>query len=280
MATKLTQAFSFVKLRDFRVRFVQRFPLLVFTLLVVGTPYAVLLPLLAAGVDQEQLKPLKLPLALTPLAYAWLVVSMADGEQGVRRLFGKLWTPRAHWSWQVLAIAIFLAIAFTALGIRYWSDGFFPPRSEFGSLGTIVVWSLPLLLFPGITEEFAWRGLLQAGLQKHLHWWWASLSVGLVWGSWHGFDFLLGNWTFSWTTFGGYPLFIISNSIIIGWLFKCSGESVWVAMLAHFGSNCVNFFTPVFEEYHGSALPAVLYIGGLCSVACLLPLVRLRCARR
>ncbi len=255
------------------MRFIQRHPYVSFVLLVLATPYGVLLPLLLAGVEQESLKPLKLLFAFTPLVFACLVTSRAYGEEGIARLFGKFWTREASAIWCGLALSMFVGLGFAALGLRYAIDGFFPPREEFASLPTILSVSLPLLFFPGITEEFAWRGLLQSGLQRRLSWWWASLLVGLVWGTWHGFDFLLGNWTFAWNTFWAYPLFIVSNSILIGWAYKESGESVFVAMLAHFSSNCVNFFMPVFEEYHGSVLPAVFYIGGLCLTTLAFPVI-------
>ncbi len=271
VARRVNDVTNFHDLFGLSMEFIRTRPCLSFVLLVVLTPYLILLPLLAAGVDQQYLKPLKLPLAFTPLIYASFVSWCVDVENGLAKLFAKLWTSKTNFAWYLAAIAVFVVVGFAALAIRFAVDGFFPPRSDFASLNTIAALSLPLLLFPGFTEEFAWRGLLQSGLQSRCNWWIASFLVGIVWGTWHGFDFLLGNWTLTWTSFWGYPPFIISNAVIIGWVYKNGRQSVFLAMLAHFSSNCVNFFMPVFEEYNGSALPAILYIGGLCLLSLILP---------
>ena len=251
---------------------IRKYPLLSFILLVVGTPYLITLPLLWAGIEQHSLAGLKLLFALTPLIYVSLVVFVSEGEEGIQRLFGNFWR-RVPTFWYLFSLLIFLMIALLALGIRWLDDGFFPPVSEFGSWIEILGLSIPLLIFPGVTEEFAWRGFLQAKLQlSGRHWWTSSVIVGLVWGSWHGFDFLLGNWTFSFPEIFGYPLYIISTSIIVGFAFDRSGKSVLMAMIAHFGANIVNFFTPVFQEYGGSVMPAVYYLAGLLLTAFILRL--------
>jgi FtsH-binding integral membrane protein len=98
--------------------------------------------------------------------------------------------------------------------------------------------------------------------------------VGLVWGCWHYPDFLLENWDTSIGSQTGFFFITVGASIIIGWLFRQTGETVFIAMLAHFGANIVFTFSPIFNIYEdGSRMTITLYIA-LVWVAVLLIIAR------
>jgi CAAX protease family protein len=224
--------------------------------------YGLLLPLLWTGFEKETLRPLKLYFALTPLIAVVCVCYSISGEDGVRQLFQKFSLKGFAHRWFFLSTWSFSIIGITALIVRYLYDGFFPPFEDFGPIDQMLLYSLPLFLFPGITEEFAWRGFLQSQLQQKYQAVYACVIVGLVWGSWHYPDFLLGNWDASIGSQLGFFAFTISASIFIGWLFIQTNENVFIAMLAHFGANIVFTFSPIFYVYEDRGYTSIfLYIG-------------------
>ena len=107
----------------------------------------------------------------------------------------------------------------------------------------------------------------------------ASILVGLTWGGWHAMDFLMNNWTNGPGYWAGFAVYISGTSMVIGWLFMRSGGNIGIAILAHFGANIVNFFTPMWEDYDGSLLPAFLFIGSLWGTGLLLVLLDPRMRR-
>ncbi len=224
--------------------------------------YGLLLPLLGLGFEKTTLRPLKIYFAFTPLISVIIICYTLNGEEGVRLLFQKFkWKGFAH-KWFFLSTWSFSIIGMTAIIARLLYDGFFPPFEDFGPIDQMLLYSLPLFLFPGITEEFAWRGFLQSRLQQRFQAIYACVIVGLVWGSWHYPDFLLGNWETSISSQLSFFSFIIAASIIIGWLFIQTDENVFIAMLAHFGANIVFTFSPIFNIYEeGSFMTISLYIG-------------------
>ena len=186
---------------------------------------------------------------------------VTGGEEDVRKLFRKLrWKGYKH-KWFFLSTWSFSIMGFTALLLRFFLRWFFPPFEDFGPIDQMLLYSIPLFLFPGIAEEFAWRGFLQSRLQQKFQAVYACGIVGLVWGSWHYPDFLLGNWETNISSQLSFFAFIIAASIFIGWLFIQTGENVFIAMLAHFGANIVFTFSPIFNIYgDGSFLTIALYI--------------------
>jgi len=223
--------------------------------------YGLLLPLLWLGFEKATLRPLKVYFAFTPLISVITICYIIGGEKSVRDLFRKLrWKGYKH-KWFFLSTWSFSIIGFSALLLRFFYDGFFPPFEDFGPIDQMLLYSIPLFLFPGITEEFAWRGFLQSRLQERFQAFYACVIVGLVWGSWHYPDFLLGNWETNLSSQLSFFAFIIAASIYIGWLFIQTGENVFIAMLAHFGANIVFTFSPIFNIYEeGSFLTIALYI--------------------
>ncbi len=224
--------------------------------------YGLLLPLLGLGIEKETLRPLKLYFAFTPLIAVITISLILNGEEGVRQLFQKFRLRGFAHKWFFLSTWSFSLIGATAIVSRFFYDGFFPPFEDFGPIDQMLLYSLPLFLFPGFTEEFAWRGFLQSRLQQKFQSVYACILVGLVWGTWHYPDFLLGNWETTIYSQLSFFTFIIAASIIIGWLFIQTEENVFIAMLAHFGANIVFTFSPIFNIYEeGSFTTISLYIG-------------------
>ena len=120
--------------------------------------------------------------SLTPLFSVIVVCYVLNGQEGVRNLFLKFRVKGFAHKWFFLSTWSFSIIGMTAMILRFFYDGFFPPFEDFGPIDQMLLWSLPLFFFPGVTEEFAWRGFLQSRLQQKFHAVYACIITGLVWG--------------------------------------------------------------------------------------------------
>ena len=241
--------------------FIRRHPVLTFVGSCLLPVHGILWPALWLGASPEALQPLKLPFAILPTASAVWITYCLEGPQGVEFLFRRILKRGVHWIWIVPALGLFSTLALAALLIRYRVDGFFPPLSDFASPGTVLLLSIPLLLFPGFAEEIGWRGFMQTRLQRSWPPILAALGVGIVWSAWHYMDFLMGNWSGGVTNQLIFLAYITGISGLIGWIFIRARESILVAMLAHYGANAVNVFIPLWKDHGGSRLPPMMFIG-------------------
>ncbi|MFX0067271.1 MAG: lysostaphin resistance A-like protein, partial [Candidatus Hermodarchaeota archaeon] len=107
-----------------------------------------------------------------------------------------------------------------------------------------IIFMVIIALFTGATgEELGWRGFLQPQLQTRFNWLISSVIVGLCWGLWHLPLWLTGLW--SDTNLGLYLIRTIAFSIIIGWAYNKTNQSVFIASMFHYFANIsVLVFTP------------------------------------
>lgn len=93
-----------------------------------------------------------------------------------------------------------------------------------------------LTLLGGGQEELGWRGFALPVLQNRFDALTASITIGLVWATWHlpAFVFEIPGYTGS---FALYALLVIGISIILTWLYNSTDGSVLLAMLLHGGIN-------------------------------------------
>ena len=228
-------------------------------------------PLRWLGFEKESLWPLRFYFAITPLVAVIVVCYVLNGEEGVKNLFKKFRVKGFAHKWFFLSTWSFSIIAMTALILRFIYDGFFPPFEDFGPIDQMLLWSLPLFFFPGVTEEFGWRGFLQSRLQQKFPAVFACMITGLVWGAWYYPDFIIGNWEYTNVAQVSLFSFTMAASIFIGWLFIQTDENVFIAMLAHFGANIVFTFSPLFKVYGDlNHVSISFYIMGLVWIAVIL----------
>ena len=255
---------------------IRTYPILSFIVLTIAPNYLLLIGLLGLGIQQDALKGLKAVFAFTPLVWLLVVTVLTYGIDHVPSIFRAFIKKQTRWYHYAVALLLMPCIAVVVMLIRYSIDGFFPAVSEFAPLSQIALMTIPLLFFPGITEEFAWRGFLQRKLQHKFAPVIACLMTGLVWGAWHGFDFLLGNWDASAVSVVAFCIYIAGTAQLVGWCFNISGGSVLIAMLAHFGANVVNFFMPMWNVYEGEEWPIVVFVIACVVIGCVLNLISRR----
>ncbi len=237
--------------------------------------HGVLWPLLLSGTPQESLQPLKVLFAFLPTTSALIITWLIKGDSGVRELWRSTFLKEDRIKYYGTALLSIAILGVVAMLVRFAYDGFRPSTADYPDLGTNLLLAPFLLLFPGFTEEYGWRGFLQQRLQGKTGVFLASLLTGLVWGGWHGMDFLMGNWPSDIFNVLVFFAYITGTSILIGYLYQWSGRSVFVAMLAHFSANIVNFFLPVWNTNAGLTTP-LIFVGLLWLTALILLVIELR----
>lgn len=85
-------------------------------------------------------------------------------------------------------------------------------------------------LFVALGEEPAWRGFLQARLQRRMSVLAATLCVSVVWSIWHAP--LMGG-ELAWAAAPAFIVSVVAAAIVLAWLFNASGGSVLLPMLTH-----------------------------------------------
>jgi uncharacterized protein len=183
----------------------------IFLALAFGIAWSCQLPVYAGGLDG--------PLALALLGIGGLAPSIAALVVTRGAVWRETWRkPRALWPLAVAAVGP-SAIAVLAAAV---SGG-----------GLVVgVPYIPSVILPPIGEELGWRGYLQPTFDRKLGSLSASLAVGLIWAFWH-LPTSIGS-------LDRYPLFalsIIASSVIIGWLWRASGRTALVGIIAHAALN-------------------------------------------
>ncbi len=253
---------------------IRKYPAISFICIAILPIYIILGICWIIGIPLGSLKPLKILFALTPLLSLFIVGIISKGIE-LETVFSKFFNRSTPHYWYLLATLLIPLLGFISLFI---SSLAFPNSIawNFPSWSHMLGLSIPLLLFPGLTEEFAWRGFLFDYLRAKQSLGTASILVGGVWGTWHSFDFMIGNWTFTLPLFCSFILYLISISIIICYLYEKSGQNIVIAILTHFSANALVSFTPLWKS---GSKPVFIYIGFLIIAATILVVLANKNAR-
>jgi uncharacterized protein len=133
-----------------------------------------------------------------------------------------------------LAVALLLVPSLTVVSVGLQAAFVGPVEWPDPSLLMMaLIW--PLLAALG--EELGWRGVLLPRLEGQFGLVGAAIVVGLVWGLWHlpaDYIALKGYGGWFWLTFllNG-PVVLTAHSIIIAWLWRRTGGSLFAAVLYH-----------------------------------------------
>ena len=256
------------------LRLIRRFPLITFVLFCLVPVHGILWAALLLGAEQEVLRPLKLPFAFLPTVSAFIISWIIGSEEEVSSLWKRTFNRETPIRLYLFGFLIFVFLGALAIFVRWEWDGYFPPSDQFPAFWMILVVSPFLLLFPGFAEEYGWRGFFQERLNKKMPVFLGSLIVGLTWGTWHGMDFLMGNWPQEPFNVFIFFIYIVGVSVIIGEVYTRAGGNVAIAMIAHFGANIVNFFIPVWKIDAGLETPFI-FLGLLWVTSLMILLIRI-----
>jgi membrane protease YdiL (CAAX protease family) len=212
--------------------FLQRFPVIPYTILVFILPA----PILLLGIIPLPFEPVLIYASWTPNLAAFIVIGLILREKGgIRRLISgwKKW--RVGFQWYLIALSP-LFVAFLAAGIYRLLGG--SPGEPLQPLGQTLLISFFLSTVTGaMGEELGWRGFLLPRVQPKFNALASSLVVGVIWALWH-----LPLWTIEgqiWevTPYWTFALGAISSSVLFTFVLNNTNGSLLMATLIHLAMN-------------------------------------------
>lgn len=171
----------------------------------------------------------------TPALSAILITAVTRGKMGLKDLYRRLVLWRAPGRWYLVIFLGWPAITILASLVyaQMTSQPLVVHWNQWSGLLAWLSWT-PVLGF-WACEEIGWRGF---ALPRLLERWNALLSsaiLGILWAIWHLPIFLGGNGIR--TEFYLFPVFTITLSILMTWVWKHTGGSIFVATGFHFWVN-------------------------------------------
>jgi len=183
---------------------------------------------------------------------AFVLTAISNGKQGVKDLWGRLWTRHLSLRWLLIALLIWPVVFLIVKLFAAVMDGtpFYPFFRPFDEMVAFFPGAFLLAIFNGFREDFGWFGYLLPRLQAKWNALASSLVVGVFWGLIH-----LGNWLLPpgnplrTDTFWAFALQIILASILYAWLFNNTGGKLLPVMLAHALSNSAGALIALPDSY-------------------------------
>ena len=183
---------------------------------------------------------------------AFVLTAISDGKQGVRDLWGRLWTRHVSIRWLLIALLIWPIVFLIVKLIAAVMDGtpFYPIFRPFDEMLALFPGAFLFAIFNGFREDFGWFGYLLPRLQARWNALASSLVVGVFWGLIH-----LGNWLLPpgdpgrTDSFPAFWMLVILSSILYAWLFNNTSGKLLPVMLAHAMSNCVGTLIAIPDSY-------------------------------
>lgn len=208
------------------------------------------------------------PYAWAPMVSAGVTVWLCG--ESLRDWLGQLRNIRAGLRWYVAGIGIMMVgTEFESIVAALLGADMTVPAT---SLGNYALTFGVTLFLAGALEELGWRGFLQPRLQQRFSAVSASISIGVVWGLWHVPMILAGVGGF--TVFWEYMINVVTQSIVLGWLYNNTKGALPVVMITHASHNMPPISIPtegapaVFDLVSGDvvfyvccALLIILYAG-------------------
>jgi membrane protease YdiL (CAAX protease family) len=220
--------------------FAKRHPLVAFFVLA----YALTWPL----IPLVSVSPLwGFPAVFGPALAALIVVTVADGRDGLRDLLGRMarWHVGARWYAVALALPAVLALAALSLHVALGAQ----TSVEFGGLSVLNLMVFVLI----VGEEVGWRGYALPKLLAERSVLAASLILGALWGAWHLPTFFVPGAPQYGLPFSAFLLLTMAYSVLFTWVYLHTRGSVLIATLLHGAVNLSQGF------FLGGVDPARVY---------------------
>jgi membrane protease YdiL (CAAX protease family) len=226
---------------------VAKYPILTFIFLV----YALTWPFFIFEVMASyEMLPFELPMPIMilqgfmPGLAAIIVTGLISGKAGIRALLSKLLIGRVGFRWYTFAIFSLAAVCVAAIALNnLFGTSLVPFLSTkmppFSGPIELLVNIAVLLIFSAIfnSEELGWRGFALPRLQSKYNALTSSLILSIPWLFFHlPLFFKLGSSQAN-SSFIGYGIGIIAQTVIFTWMYNNTRGSVLLATLLHASSN-------------------------------------------
>ncbi|HXQ39126.1 MAG TPA: type II CAAX endopeptidase family protein [Anaerolineales bacterium] len=222
----------------------KRHALVVYFILAYAISWAIQLPLATSAQGWLQL-PVRFAVhylaAFEPMLAVLIVISITEGQDGVRQLLAGLSKWRVGIGWFLFSTLLPIGLFGVAVLVGDAENGTWPDLSLLGEVdylpylgifGALLLW---LLTF-GLGEEIGWRGYALPRLQKHHNALTATLMLGVVWTFWHLPAFFYKDTYMAMGMLAGLPLLLLSilaASIVFTWLYNSTNGSLLIVTLFH-----------------------------------------------
>jgi membrane protease YdiL (CAAX protease family) len=200
---------------------------------------------------------------------AVVVVAHGEGRSGLHRWLLRCLQWRVGWLRVLLAFIAPALLMGLALVIHGALGGTIPDSPARGHVWLAALNFILVFLIGGpLGEEFGWRGYALPAMQARWGWRKASLTLGVVWATWHLPLFLSSGTVQSHLPFGLYAASAVASSVVFAWLYNQNSGSVLPVLVLHTAVNAWFLIIPVMVMPEGSNLrPFQLVVGLLVLVA-------------
>jgi membrane protease YdiL (CAAX protease family) len=225
--------------------------------------------------------------AFGPTLAALLVTTVAAGRAGLRGLLGRLLIWHVGLRWYAFALLWPAVHSLAATAIHVLLGGAapdftnppvlqlypVPPGSFAGGLWALLpfIFLQQALVGSAMGEEAGWRGFALPRLQAGRSALRASLVLGTLWGLWHLPLFLTEGNPLATTFFGWFLLRIVAEAVLYTWVYNNTHGSLLPALLLHASTATVALFlagdaSPLVGAVlaWGAALVVILVAGPAC----------------
>ncbi|MCE5292761.1 MAG: CPBP family intramembrane metalloprotease [Nocardiaceae bacterium] len=165
------------------------------------------------------------------LIAALVVISIADGQAGLKQLWARIIKWDVGWVWWFAAISIPLALLTVTIALNIWI-GAEPSWGQFHPWYSVLVVVAGRMVDPlngPLAEEPSYRGFAQPTLQSGMPMLKATAVLGLLVVIWHLPLYFIPE-------FGLRPIESLATfgcTFVYAWLFNHSGGSVLITLVAH-----------------------------------------------
>ena len=173
--------------------------------------------------------------AFGPMLAAVVLTAQEGGRAGLRSLLSRVVRWRVAPFWYGVAFLGPTVLTLVAIALHVVVFGGQPPSllAMIGTLPTVLVISVYMLIQVGIGEEIGWRGYALPKLQASYSALVSSLILGLIWALWHLPVFFNPATSYFNTPFWVFLVFLLPFAILYTWVLNSTGGSVLMIMILH-----------------------------------------------
>lgn len=205
--------------------------------------------------------PVNLPIsalaAFNPMVVAMILIYRETGIDAVKRLLQRIFDYRRIQS-KIWYLPIFLLMPLLML-IEYGLMNLLGnsiPNPQFPILMIPVLFVV--FFIAALGEELGWQGYAFEPLQARSNALEASLLLGIVWATWHIVPYIQTHNPANWIV--SQCVASVGLRVLIVWVYKHTGKSLFAAILFHTMINVSNFMFPNFGSYYDPFIASILVI--------------------
>lgn len=205
------------------------------------------------------------PAAWGPLIAAVIVAIRSAGLGGAKRLFASMVRMRFPLKWYLAALLLIPAIVSAAQAIALAAGETVSASDALANPISIPITFIWIFFFGGpLQEEAGWRGTATVSLQRRFGALGASLLTGILWAVWHAPLFYQPREEIYYNQpFWGLLTSTMMLSVLLTWIYKNTGRSLFAAMLMHTSWNWANYVFGGLQTDTGGLAFIVLMVGSV-----------------